>query len=195
MLFIICSIIDVLSRKNKIKKNNHQIIDIFSVCTTLKLLESRSERNTERVKTFSGLKAFCLFGIAITNLGIIAYNAPTTSIFSETQDNSIYISFYAVDIWLMTSGFFLSYLLLKQFNKLKNIKILLLKIVRRFLRLWPIYLISLFINWSVIPLIGSGPLWPLLINYPKVYCSKFMTHIFMISNFFESKCYNWLWLF
>jgi peptidoglycan/LPS O-acetylase OafA/YrhL len=77
------------------------------------------------------------------------------------------LSFYAVDIWLMVSGFFLSYLLLKQYTKLKSIKILLLKIVRRFLRLWPLYALSIVLNWNVVPLAGSGPLWPLLIEYPK----------------------------
>jgi peptidoglycan/LPS O-acetylase OafA/YrhL len=72
-----------------------------------------------------------------------------------------------VDIWLMTSGFFLSYLLLKQHSKLKSIKILLLKIIRRFLRLWPIYLVSLSLFYNVIPLIGNGPLIPLLSEFSK----------------------------
>ena len=67
----------------------------------------------------------------------------------------------------MVSGFFLSFLLLKQYSKLRSYKVLLLKIARRFLRLWPLYILSIFLNSNVIPLIGSGPLWPLLIEYPK----------------------------
>lgn len=105
------------------------------------------------------------------------------------------MSFYAFDLWLMVSGFFLSFLLLKQFAKLKSIKILLLKILRRFLRLWPIYLLSLLLNWNIVHLIGSGPLWPLLIDYPKQNNCLGLHHIFMISNFFDCTCYNWLWLF
>jgi peptidoglycan/LPS O-acetylase OafA/YrhL len=72
-----------------------------------------------------------------------------------------------VDIWLMTSGFFLSYLLLKQYSKLKDFKILLLKIFRRFLRLWPIYLVGLFLFYNLIPLIGDGPLMPLLKQFSE----------------------------
>lgn len=130
----------------------------------------------------------------IANLSIVLYEAPTTSFFSQTQDASIYFFFYFVDIWLMTSGFFLSYLLLKQYSKLRSIKILLLKIIRRFLRLWPIYLISLCLFYNVIPLIGNGPLMPLLAEFQKSQCGPLYHHMFMIANFFQSPCFNWLWL-
>ena len=73
------------------------------------------------------------------------------------------MSFYAVDIWLLVSGFFLSYLLLKQYSKQRSIKILMLKIVRRFGRLWPIYVLGLLLSQNIVPLVGNGPLWPLLI--------------------------------
>lgn len=59
-----------------------KITEIFSIFTTLELLESRSQRNNERVKTFSGLKTLSLIGIMLVNIGIVAYNAPTTSIYS-----------------------------------------------------------------------------------------------------------------
>lgn len=134
---------------------------------------------------FSGVKAISLGAIALTNIGTIAYFAPTTSFFWQTQDESIYALFYGVDIWLMTSGFFLSYLLLKQHQKHLSYRVIMLKIVRRFFRLWPIYLICLFINWNALPLVGSGPLWPLLIDYPKKYCSHYLPHLFMVSNLFN----------
>jgi peptidoglycan/LPS O-acetylase OafA/YrhL len=118
------------------------------------------------VKAFSGLKALSLAGVALVNLGTIAYFAPTTSFYAQRQDESIYACFYGVDVWLMTSGFFLSYLLLKQHQKLQDRRALLMKILRRFLRLWPIYLVCLFLNWKVLPLVGSGPIWPLLMGFP-----------------------------
>lgn len=93
----------------------------------------------------------------------------------------------------MTTGFFISYVLLKQYHKHKDITNLILKILRRFLRLWPIYLLCLFLNWDILPLVGRGPLWPLLIN-PQRSCTTQVGHIFMISNFIEKKCYNPLWL-
>ena len=134
------------------------------------------------MKSFSGVKAVSLAGITLTNLGTIAYFAPTTSFYSQTQDEAIYACFYGVDIWLMTSGFFLSYILLKQHQKLQDSKVLLFKIMRRFLRLWPIYLVCLFLNWKVLPLVGNGPIWPLLIDFPEKYCSTYLPHIFMLSN-------------
>jgi len=93
--------------------------------------------------------------------------------------------FYGVDVWLMTSGFFISYLLLKQYKKLKSYKILLMKIIGRFLRLWPIYLVGLCIDWYIIPFFGDGPLLNLYRNYPKNHCSSYVSHLFMVSNLFE----------
>ena len=147
------------------KKINYdtKMIEIFSIFTTFKLLESRSERNKERVKTFSGIKVISLIAILLTNIGHLVSDAPTTSIYGDNYNGAIFLLFYGVDIWLMVSGFFISYILLKQYAKLKSKKILLLKIARRFLRLWPLYLLSLLLDYHVLPLIGSGPLWPLLI--------------------------------
>ena len=130
----------------------------------------------------------------LVNIGIVAYNAPTTSIYSQTQNGSIFVSFYAADVWLLVSGFFLSYLLLKQYSKQRSINILMLKIVRRFARLWPIYILGLLLNQNIVPLVGNGPLWPLLIQHPKEYCTLDITNLLMVSNIFKSNCYNWLWL-
>lgn len=69
-----------------------------------------------------------------------------------------------------------------------------LKIVRRFARLWPIYILGLLLNQNIVPLIGNGPLWPLLIQHPKEYCTLDITNLLMVSNIFKSNCYNWLWL-
>jgi hypothetical protein len=82
LLSIVCSLVDLLHKKQIIKTNPWKIIDIFSVLTTLRLISSKSDRTTERVKTFSGIKTFCLMGIMITNLGIVTYKAPTTSFFA-----------------------------------------------------------------------------------------------------------------
>jgi len=71
-----------------------------------------------------------------------------------------------------------------------------MKILRRFFRFWPIYIFSLFLNWKIIPLLGSGPLWPFLLDYPERWCDvSYYKYILMISNLMKGKCYNWLWLF
>ena len=142
---------------------------------------------------FSGIKALSLAGLFMVNLGIVAYSAPTTSAYSRNAAGSLLACFYAVDVWLMVSGFFLSYLLMKQYHKSHRIDIVLFKIVRRFTRLWPIYAISFALNWFVVPIAGSGPIWPLLADYPRKYCGSLLPHLFMVSNYTDSECYNWLW--
>ena len=193
LLFLVCSVIDFLKKVKKINYDT-RVVEIFSIFTTFRLLESRSERNQERVKTFSGIKVISLMAIILTNIGHLVSDAPTTSLYEDVDNGAVFLLFYGVDIWLLVSGFFISYILLKQYNKLKSTKILLLKIVRRFLRFWPLYFLSLLLKIHVLPLLGSGPLWPLLIEYPKDKHCLGLPNIFMISNFFEANCYNWLWL-
>lgn len=129
------------------------------------MLTSKNDANSGRVKVFSGLKTISLVGIIVTHFSMVAYFAPATSIHLSEQ-GYFYVLFYFFDIWLMISGFFLSYLLLKQFSKLRSVKVLLLKMLRRFTRLWPLYLFSLFVDWKLLPYFGDGPLWPLIIEYP-----------------------------
>jgi hypothetical protein len=94
----------------------------------------------------------------------------------------------------MTNGFFLSYTLLKHYQKHSSYITVTMKIVRRFLRLWPIYLFCLFINWNILSLTDREPLWPILLNFPSKSCNSYLPHIFMVSNLFQDKCFNYLWL-
>jgi peptidoglycan/LPS O-acetylase OafA/YrhL len=173
------------------------MIEIFSILTTLRLLGcGKGQRGVggELVRTFSGIKAVSLLGMLLVNLGIVSFNAPLTSTYARDQPGALLTCFYAVDIWLMVSGFFLSYLLLRQYARLKQMRVVLFKVIRRFLRLWPIYALSLSLNWLIVPLMGSGPLWPLLASYPQQECNKWTTSLLMVANFFPSStCYNWLW--
>lgn len=140
---------------------HYKIVEIFSLCTTIKMLQTRSEPTTDRIKIFSGLKVLSLLGIMLTHVALIVYLAPITEI--EPSSAAYFALFYCIDVWLMISGFFLSYLLMKQYAKLQSIRILLLKIARRFLRLWPLYILSLFFNWKILAHLGEGPLWPFIV--------------------------------
>lgn len=44
LLFVGCSVVDLARRKKK-SRRERQLVEIFSVLTVIRLLESRSERN------------------------------------------------------------------------------------------------------------------------------------------------------
>jgi hypothetical protein len=40
-----------------------------------------------------------------------------------------------------------------------------LRIARRFLRFWPLYILMVMLTWKIAPYLGSGPLWGYAIKY------------------------------
>ena len=94
----------------------------------------------------------------------------------------------------MVSGFFLSFMLLKEHIKKRSLAYLLWKIPSRFLRLWVASVVAVLINWYGLPLIGNGPLWPFVYNSPRRYFHHPVSHFFLLSNLIEDHNYNWLWL-
>lgn len=90
---------------------------------------------------------------------IILMMAPSSKFGINVKIHVFYIAFYFIDVWLAISGFFLSYVALKQFAEFKSVKFHMLRIVRRFLRFCPLYIIIVMFTWNIAPFIGNGPLW------------------------------------
>ena len=189
----VCSILDVLAQLKKINKSMGQI-KMFSVFNAADVISGRGEKSGDRIGVMNGVKAVSLFGIFVTHVATIAFYTPTTSIFSQTSDGAFFVMFYAADVWLMVTGFFLSFLLLKEHVKRRALKPLWWKIPSRLMRLWVLSIIAVLINWYVLPLVGSGPLWPFIYNFPHRFCHHPAPHFPMLSNLIEDHSYNWLWL-
>jgi len=90
---------------------------------------------------------------------ILLLMAPSSKFGNNVKLHIFFITFYCIDVWLMISGFFLSYVALKQWREYRSIKIHMLRIVRRVIRFWPLYIIIVLFTWNIAPFIGNGPLW------------------------------------
>ena len=93
-------------------------------------------------------------------------NASNTLTFSSTLEKPYFLfveaGMFAVDTFFYVGGFMAAYVLLKEkFFSISNYPLL---ILNRLLRIWPSYLISILIFYSIFMHLGSGPNWDLAEN-------------------------------
>ncbi|KAJ8668165.1 hypothetical protein QAD02_009828 [Eretmocerus hayati] len=91
-----------------------------------------------------------------------------------------------VDGFLAVGGLLTSYTLLCYLEKVKRSNFIIL-ILFRFLRLTPLYAFVVFFYAYIFPLLGSGPLWPSIINAQADYCaSTWWSNLFYLNNYVSS---------
>ena len=92
------------------------------------------------------------------------------------------ISYLHTDVFLMFSGFLVTQSFMARTRRGQKISIV-KEIFNRYLRLIPsIAILILFVTF-VLPNLGSGPLWPMLIDYQADLCKKtWLSSIFMMQN-------------
>ena len=167
MLIIAClvsTLLKIYFKKIKYKKE-HLLIECFSLQNTIRLLFYKHNNLYDEIRVFSGVKFISFMGIVLSHMLILLMRAPSTQFKENSQIQLLYPLFYSIDIWLSISGFFLSYISLKQYLEFSSIKIHLLRIARRFLRFWPLYIVIVMFTWKITPFLGNGPLWGYAIKY------------------------------
>ena len=104
-------------------------------------------------------------------------------------------SFLSVDSFFVLSGLLLSFLAIREMERRKGRFPFLFFYIHRVLRLSPAYYFTLFLNFKILPYVGSGPLWYIR-NVAS--CEKYWwTNILYINNFyptvFAEQCYGVTW--
>ena len=104
-------------------------------------------------------------------------------------------SFLSVDSFFVLSGLLLSYLAIREMERRKGRFPFVFFYVHRLVRLSPAYYFALFLNFKLLPHVGTGPLW-----YVRDVglCEKYWwTNILYINNFypttFSEQCYGVTW--
>ena len=103
--------------------------------------------------------------------------------------------FFAVDSFFVLSGLLMSYLSIREMERHQGKFPFVFFYIHRLLRLSPAYYFAVFLNFKVLPYVGSGPLW-LLGNVHR--CEKYWwTNLLYINNFypttFSDQCYGSTW--
>ena len=171
------------------------LLECFSLQNTIRLLSYNRNNLYDEIRVFSGVKFLSFMGIVLSHMLILLMRAPSTQFKENSKIHMFYPLFYSIDVWLSISGFFLSYIALKQYEEFKSVKIHLLRIVRRFLRFWPLYIVMVMFTWKVTPYVGNGPLWGYGVKYLENQCgSGFWNYIFLVENYSPTSCNSWLWV-
>lgn len=101
--------------------------------------------------------------------------------------------FFSTESFLMMSGFLTAYTIVGKLNRKQDVNVF-KEILMRYLRFMPPMLCMIFFYAYILPLLGSGPKWPILMTYQSELCRKFYwRNLLMIHNIFgfENICmYN-----
>jgi peptidoglycan/LPS O-acetylase OafA/YrhL len=100
---------------------------------------------------------------------------------------------FAVDVFFFIAGLLLTHVFLRDSSKL--LAKYPLAIFQRMLRIWPSYIFTILIYYSVYDHLGSGPLWGQDEIYTSV-CGRMWKPIFFVDNLVdngEKQCMNWGW--
>lgn len=144
---------------------------------------------TEQKQYFSYLDALrCLAFLAVfyAHSGTIFTGATITESFplNYWKKFTVYGS-YGVNFFFVLSGFLITYLLLKEKDARGNISIKNFYI-KRILRIWPVYLITLFFSMFLLPfLIPSSTYEVLTLANPNMSFQTFFAFLFFVGNFYQ----------
>ena len=180
----------------------------FFLCFSLqdnisKLIYARSKETDKSLNILNGVRVLSMWWIILSHTFYYFLRGPlmnpnAISEFLESFPFSFVNSGqYSVDIFFWMTGFLSVYIMLvamtKRNGKMQNA---LLIYLHRFLRLIPMYSITLLFYWFIIPKVGDGPIFYLLEERAKD-CNKYWwSHLLFINNLYPwygEVCMGWTW--
>ena len=177
------------------KPTNH--LSAFSIQESRKLFKLNPKSN---LNILNGVRSLSMMWVIIGHMyGNLLMGA--LNIQSSVEKNSFEKPFFllieggvfAVDVFFFIAGLLLAHVFLRDLSR--SLAKYPLAIIQRMLRLWPSYIFTILIYYSVYVHFGSGPLW----GQDEIYtsaCGKMWKPIFFVDNLVdngEEQCMNWGW--
>ena len=174
-------------------------LNVFSVvANTISLFK----HTPGELNALNGLRSLMMFWIILGHSG---------EWFEEVSDNSIYIkksiekqyifqglagAYFGVDGFFYLSGFLVGWGLLRELQKKGKFNVI-LYVVHRFLRIWPVYIFMMIVYLHISIYLGEGYIWERYSEYVSQRCDKWWTDLLFINNFypknFNEQCMGWSW--
>ncbi|XP_025190645.1 nose resistant to fluoxetine protein 6-like [Melanaphis sacchari] len=161
----------------------------FSIITNMRNLTEDSK--TKDFAVTNGLKTLGIFSVIIghrvaLNLGIPSFDPE----YSEHIFTDFWWSFLkspvAVEIFFIISGFFTYIVIEERLRNGKPLKFIFL-IIYRIIRIYPMYITVIVIFAFILPYMGDGPLWKLIVYPEAEFCRKnWWTNLLFINNYVHS---------
>lgn len=112
----------------------------------------------------------------------VAHKTQMMELMSQPTFLIFRLSYLHTDVFLMFSGFLVTQTFISRIKRGQDINIL-KEIFNRYLRLIPSIIILIIFVTFILPKLGRGPLWPMLIEYQSDLCKKtWFSSILMIQN-------------
>ena len=153
--------------------------------------ESRLDYD-KNLHLWDGVKFFALFFVILGNVFLLSgmsKNAPNAIYFAQNSWWFLVVTMapYALDTFLFVSGFIAAYQLIEQLKELPFGLANLLKVYfRRWIRLWPTYVIIILFYWKVLPFLSSGPTWFRFVNFSQACDKTWWKNFLLLDNIITS---------
>lgn len=160
-------------------------------------------RSVDMLNIFDGVRFYSALWVLTSHSFVFLlifgfYNINDMNSFAKSITGSIIISgYFAVDVFFYLSGFMLYLYIVKymySLNKAPTIKVFIIGIVKRFFRLLPLMLFTLYLFVPLLIYLSRGPNADKLIGINQDCNSIGWRNLLYISNFFDkSQCAGHMW--
>ncbi|KAL4091363.1 hypothetical protein QTP88_026065 [Uroleucon formosanum] len=178
---------------NHLKLGESTFVDMFLRSYSM-ITNMRNLTEDPKSKDFAitnGLKTLGLISVLIghrvaLNLGIASFDPELSEHIFTDFWYSFLKSPIAVEIFFIISGFFTFILIEERLSSGKSLKFVYLMIYR-IIRIFPTYISIIVIFAFVLPYMGDGPLWKLIVYPEAEFCRKnWWTNLLFINNYVHS---------
>lgn len=176
-------------------RNKSEVCLAFSFYTNgRKLLSYKKSKSPDAIDCVNGIRVLTTQWVVIGHVFIMYVFLPTrnkTSILTFTSEyHNMYIlsAFISVDTFFVLSGLFVSISMLKHLEKTKGRMNVPLLFLHRYLRLTPLLIMTILFSMSLLRFLGSGPLWPNMIETLNTFCERYWwSALLYVQNYVNTK--------
>ncbi|XP_060875360.1 nose resistant to fluoxetine protein 6-like [Metopolophium dirhodum] len=161
----------------------------YSMITNMRKLTE--DPKTKDFAVTNGLKTLGIISVIIGHRVALSLGIPS---FDPELSEHIFSDFWwsflkspvAVEIFFIISGFFTYILIEERLSSGKSLKFIFL-VIYRIIRIYPTYITVIVIFAFVLPYMGDGPLWKLIVYPEAEFCRKnWWTNLLFINNYVHS---------
>jgi len=205
---LLCIIAPILNYSTQIKNTDKSlkgIVNCFNIIANAKSLFNTENALDKNLDIFNGLRVISMFwivlGHGLANLIMVAPVANLPDFIDQVKTRRELVLFtggiYAVDIFFCFSGFFAAISCYQILSKpgVNLFKTFIVIMFQRYLRLFPLYLMSYLIFIYIMPKLYDGPVY-YRFDFLQLGCGDYAYANFLYTNNFVDtahRCMPWTW--
>ncbi|XP_066252059.1 nose resistant to fluoxetine protein 6-like [Euwallacea similis] len=178
---------------HKAGNNKNDLLSVFAIQKNFKSLITVASKNGRNFSSIHGVRFFSALALLMAHKTMASLYNPYINKTRMTEIQAMKWSVIGrnsvlyTDCFLLISGLLNANALLRDSEKYKRMKFR-EKLLGRLVRILPGMVTTILFCTYILPLMGSGPLWPIVVNHHSNLCRKNMWRNFLfIHNYFGFK--------